>query len=217
MAIITMVIGQSGTGKSTSLRNFNPNEVAVINVSGKPMPFKSGIKSYNTDDYTKIAEAIAATERKIIVIDDASYLLVGEFMRRLKDVGYQKFNDMAGNFYNLVKMCASLPEDKTVYFLGHIDTDANGDEKFKTVGKLLDEKVTLEGLFTIVLKAVVTDGHYQFSTQNNGHDTVKSPMGMFTNPLIDNDLKLVDNAIREFYGIQLKPATVKKETKEGEK
>jgi len=204
MAIISMIIGQSGTGKSTSLRNFDPNEVAVINVSGKPFPFKGAIKSYNTDDYGKIQAAIHSTDRKIIVIDDASYLLVGEFMRTAKVQGFQKFTDMALSFFNLVKDCAGLEEDKTVYFIGHTDTDANGNEKFKTVGKLLDEKVTLEGLFTIVLKSVVTDGKYQFSTQNNGSDTVKSPMGMFDSALIDNDLKMVDTKIREFYGIPLK-------------
>jgi len=203
MAIITMLIGQSGSGKSTSLRNFKTNEVAVINVSGKPMPFRNDLATYNTDDYDKILAAIKNTDRKIIVIDDASYLLVGEYMRTAKTQGYQKFTDMALNFYNLVKECAALPEDMTVYFLGHIDSDANGNEKFKTIGKLLDEKVTLEGLFTIVLKAVVADSRHQFSTVNSGTDTVKAPMGMFNEPLIDNDLKAVDEIIRSYYGIEL--------------
>ena len=115
--------------------------------------------------------------------------------------GYQKFTDMALNYYTLVKAAAALPSDKIVYFMGHSDTDANGNEKFKTIGKMLDEKVTLEGMFTIVLKTVVTDGKYQFSTRNSGQDTVKTPLGMFNDVLIDNDLAMVDKTIREYYGI----------------
>lgn len=201
MAIIVMVYGQSGTGKSTSLRNFNPDNVAVINVSGKPMPFRSKLQTYNTDDYMKIDAAIKKTERKSIVIDDASYLMADEFMRTAKVTGFQKFTDMALNYFTLVKTAAALPDDRIVYFLGHSDTDANGAEKFKTIGKLLDEKITLEGLYTIVMKTVVTDGRYMFSTKNNGQDTVKTPVGMFSEPLIDNDLYAVDAIIREYYGI----------------
>ena len=116
-------------------------------------------------------------------------------------IGYQKFTDMALNYFTLIKSAAALPDDKIVYFLGHSETDVNGNEKFKTIGKMLDEKVTLEGLFTIVLKTVVQDGKYQFSTKNSGQDTVKSPMGLFDDALIDNDLAAVDAAIREYYGI----------------
>lgn len=210
MAVLTMIYGQSGTGKSTSLRNFDPSEVAVINVSGKPFPFKGNMKSFNTDSYEAITAAIGKTDRKIIVIDDATYLMVGEFMRTAKAQGFQKFTDMALNYYNLIRFCINLPDDVTVYHIGHVESDNNGNEKFKTIGKLLDEKVTLEGYYTIVLKAVVSDGKYQFSTQNNGQDTVKSPMGMFESELIDNDLKAVDDAIRAFYGIELKQQKGKK-------
>lgn len=201
MAIIVMLYGQSGTGKSASLRNFKPGDVAIVNVSGKPMPFRGDIKTYNTDDYIKIDTAIGAAKPRSIVIDDATYLMTGEFMRTAKTSGYQKFTDMALNFYTLVKTAAALPDDKIVYFVGHCDADVNGMEKFKTIGKMLDEKITLEGLFTIVLKTVVTNGKYQFATQNSGTDTVKTPMGMFSDPLIDNDLALVDKTIREYYGM----------------
>lgn len=201
MAIIVMVYGQSGTGKSTSLRNFKPEDVCIVNVSGKPLPFKSKHKTFNTDDYMAIDAAIKKAPAKSIVIDDATYLMTGEYMRTAKVTGYQKFTDMALNYYTLVKNAAALPVDKIVYFLGHSDTDANGNEKFKTIGKMLDEKVTLEGMFTIVLKTVVTDGKYQFSTRNSGQDTVKTPLGMFDDVLIDNDLAMVDKTIREYYGI----------------
>lgn len=199
MATIVMIYGQSGTGKSTSLRNFKPGEVGIINVTGKPLPFRAKLGSLNTDDYAKISKALSGSKAKSIVIDDATYLMTGEYMRTAKVNGYQKFTDMALNFYSLVKAAAALPDDKIVYFMGHLEADANGNEKFKTIGKLLDEKITLEGLFTIVLKTVVKDGHYYFSTQNNGQDTVKSPVGMFEDSLIDNDLKKVDEAIRRYY------------------
>ena len=199
MAIIVMVYGQSGTGKSTSLRNFKPEDVCIVNVSGKPLPFKNKHKTFNTDDYISIEAAIQKAPAKSIVIDDATYLMTGEYMRTAKVTGYQKFTELALNYYTLVKTAAALPDDKIVYFMGHSDIDSNGNEKFKTIGKLLDEKITLEGMFTIVLKTVVTDGKYQFSTRNSGQDTVKTPMGMFSEPLIDNDLAAVDKAIRDYY------------------
>ena len=196
-----MIYGQSGTGKSTSLRNFKPEDVCIVNVSGKPLPFKSKHKTFNTDDYMAVDAAIKKAPAKSIVIDDSTYLMTGEYMRTAKVTGYQKYTDMALNYYTLVKTAAALPSDKIVYFMGHSDTDANGNEKFKTIGKMLDEKVTLEGMFTIVLKTVVTDGKYQFSTRNSGQDTVKTPLGMFNDVLIDNDLAMVDKTIREYYGI----------------
>ena len=196
-----MIYGQSGTGKSTSLRNFKPEDVCIVNVSGKPLPFKNKHKTFNTDDYMAIDAAIKKAPAKSIVIDDSTYLMTSEYMRTAKVTGYQKYTDMALNYYTLVKSAAALPSDKIVYFMGHSDTDANGNEKFKTIGKMLDEKVTLEGMFTIVLKTVVTDGKYQFSTRNSGQDTVNTPLGMFNDVLIDNDLAMVDKTIREYYGI----------------
>lgn len=202
MAILTMIYGQSGTGKSTSLRNFDPEKVAVINVSRKPLPFRTKLQTYNTDDYSKIMGAMQKTERKSIVIDDATYLMVGEFMRNAKVTGYQKYTDMAFNFNALVEFAAQLPDDKIIYFMGHSEQADDGREHFKTIGKMLDNYVTVEGKFTIVLKTVVQDGKYMFSTHNNGQDTVKSPMGLFESDLIDNDLAEVDKAIREYWGIE---------------
>lgn len=196
-----MIYGQSGTGKSTSLRNFDPNEIAVINVSGKPLPFRTKMQTYNTDDYSKIMNAMQKTERKSIVIDDATYLMVGEFMRNAKVIGYQKYTDMAYSFNQLLEFASKLPDDKIVYFIGHSEQSDDGREHFKTIGKMLDNYVTVEGKFTIVLKTVVQDGKYMFATQNNGQDTVKSPLGLFDNLLIDNDLKFVDEKIREYWEV----------------
>lgn len=205
MAVLVMVYGHSGSGKSASLRNFDPKQVAVINVLGKPLPFRSNMKTYITNDYGKIDAAIHSTRRKSIVIDDATYLMTGEFMRNAKAAGYQKFTDMAANFNTLLMRAKELPDDVVVYFFGHSERDGDGGEKFKTIGKLLDEKVCVEGYFTIVLKTVVQDGRYLFSTRNDGMDTVKTPLGMFNDALIENDLATVDKTIREYYNIPVQP------------
>ena len=205
MAVLVMVYGHSGSGKSASLRNVDPEQVAVINVLGKPLPFRSNMKTYITNDYGKIDAAIHSTKRKSIVIDDATYLMTGEFMRNAKVAGYQKFTDMAANFNTLLMRAKELPDDVVVYFFGHSERDGDGGEKFKTIGKLLDEKVCVEGYFTIVLKTVVQDGRYLFSTRNDGMDTVKTPLGMFNDALIENDLAAVDKTIREYYNIPVQP------------
>ena len=205
MAVLVMVYGHSGSGKSASLRNFDPEQVAVINVLGKPLPFRSNMKTYITNDYGKIDVAIHSTKRKSIVIDDATYLMTGEFMRNAKVAGYQKFTDMAANFNTLLMRAKEMPDDVVVYFFGHSERDGDGGEKFKTIGKLLDEKVCVEGYFTIVLKTVVQDGRYLFSTRNDGMDTVKTPLGMFSDALIENDLAAVDKTIREYYNIPVQP------------
>lgn len=201
MATIVMIYGQSGTGKSASLRNFEPGDVGIINVSGKPLPFRKKLPYVTTDNYANIARALERAKAKSIVIDDATYLMVDEFMRTSKVSGFQKFTDMAKNFFDLIEEARGLADDRIVYFIGHSDTDASGNDKFKTIGKLLDEKVTLEGKFTIVLKTVVQDGKYLFQTHNSGQDTVKSPMGMFEEDYIENDLAAVDRTIREYYDI----------------
>lgn len=204
MAILVMVYGQSGTGKSTSLRNFDLGDIAVINVSGKPLPFRKKLSTCVTNNYYLITQGLGKIKEPSIVIDDATYLMVDEFMRNAKITGYQKYTDMALNFNNLIESARMLPPDKIVYFLGHSDQADDGREHFKTIGKMLDNYVTLEGKFSIVLKTAVKEGEYYFSTKNNGSDTVKAPMDMFQADLIPNDLKMVDNAIREYYGIEIK-------------
>jgi hypothetical protein len=202
MGIPVMILGESGTGKSASLRNFESGEVSVINVVGKPLPFKTKLKTFNSDNYTAILDVIRRVvekEQKCIVIDDAQYLMANEFMRRAGENGFQKFTDIGRNYHGLISMVQKLPNNVIVYFLSHVAVDEHGKERCKTIGKMLDEKITIEGLFTIVLKTEVRDGSYYFSTRNSGSDTVKSPIGMFDSDLIDNDLKLVDETIRQYY------------------
>ena len=166
------------------------------------MPFKTKLKTLNSDDYIEIDKAIKGASKKgikAVVVDDAQYLQANEYMRKANVNGYQKFTEIALNFWSLMQMVITdLPEDVVVYFMAHTETDANGKEKIKTVGKMTDN-YSVEGMCTIVLKTLVEDGHYYFTTQTNGYDTVKSPMGLFDSMRIDNDLKMVDQKIREYY------------------
>lgn len=204
MGLAILVLGFSGSGKSASLRNFSSDELALVNVNGKQLPFRTQFKSViNSDNYKEISDFITKQKVKSIAIDDTQYLMANEFMRRSKETGFQKFTDIGKNFWELVKLVETLPADTIVYFLNHIETDENGRQKAKTIGKLLDEKITVEGMFTTVLKTVVADGKYLFATQTDGTDTCKSPIGLFDTMYINNDLKLVDDTLRIYY--HLKP------------
>ena len=200
MGTPVLIIGESGTGKTYSLRNLDPKQTGVISVIRKPFPFKAKLPQVYTDNYSVVTQALVKAKAKTIVIDDVHYLMANEFMRRCKETGFQKFTDIANNFWKLLQTAADLPEDTIIYFLGHVEPDNTGRVKFKTIGKMLDEKITVEGLFSIVLRTVVKDGVYQFSTQNDGSDTCKSPPGMFNGLYIENDLAMVDKAIRSFMG-----------------
>lgn len=200
MGIPILILGESGTGKSASMRNFKPDEVALANVAGKPLPFKGRFnETINSDSYRQIKKFVKESYSNVVVIDDAQYLMANEFMRRSAERGFDKFTEIAVNFWDLVQSVKELPEEKIVVFLSHIDRDESGNEKMKTIGKLLDEKINIPGMFTIVLKTSVSDGKYSFMTQNSGHDPVKSPMGMFAANEIDNDLKAVISAVMSYY------------------
>jgi energy-coupling factor transporter ATP-binding protein EcfA2 len=204
MGIPILIIGESGTGKSTSVRTFEDviPPIGIINVYGKPLPFKTKMKTVAIDDCGKIVALLKKAEADVIIIDDFQYLLVNQFMNRAMEKGYDKFTEMAKGYYDVIDVVRKLPDEKRVYFLSHSERDNFGNVKTKTIGKLLDEKVTVEGLFTVVLKTVVTEDKYYFSTRNSGSDTVKSPMGMFSEDLIPNDLAEVDKVICEYYGIK---------------
>ena len=203
MGIPVLVFGKSGVGKSYSLRNFEPEQLGVIRVIKKPLPFRSKFKPFDSDDYKQIMNALFKAKTPSIVIDDAGYLTTNEFMRRALEKGYDKFTEMAKNLWNLISFVSNeLPEDKIVYIMMHEDKNDMGDAKVKTIGRMLDEKVCVEGMFTIVLHAMRSDGKYLFKTQGDGSDIAKSPYGMFQEEVIENDLKHVDDIIREFYGIE---------------
>ena len=204
MGLPVLILGESGSGKSTSLRNFNKDELVIYNVAGKPLPFRGGTQ-LNRDDnvsYNAIMQNLSKKKFRCYVIDDSQYLLAFELFGRVAEKTYDKFTEMAVHFYDLIQfVIRQMPPDCIVYFLHHTD-DIDGKVKAKTVGKMLNEKLTVEGLFSIVLMAKNMDGRYIFRTHSDGRDTVKTPMDMFGQDEIDNDLKAVDTAIREYYGMK---------------
>lgn len=205
MGLPVLILGESGSGKSASLRNFEVNDVSIINVAGKPLPFRKKLPIVNTSDYMKIMGAIKNSPKKAFVIDDSQYLMCFEAFAKAKETGYGKYTDMALHFYNLVQfVITQIPPDVIVYFLHHTDQDSNtGKTRAKTLGKMLDNQLTVEGLFSIVLMCYTDGKKHCFLTQSDGTNTCKSPMEMFA-PEIDNDLKFVDNEIREYYGMAKK-------------
>jgi len=205
MAEKVLIMGESGTGKSTSMRNCNPENVAVVNPVGKPLPFKGQGKFAmlngvtESRSITKWMKEQAAAGKKIIVVDDFQYILSVPYMNRIKENGWDKWNDFGANYFEIIEVCKELPADVVVYYLTHTETLESGVTTIKLIGKLLREKITIEGLFTIVLRTSVNEGKYYFLTQNSGKDTVKSPLGMFPSYAIDNDLQYVDDKIRNYY------------------
>ena len=198
MGLPVLIIGESGSGKSTSMRNFEQDDISIFNVAGKPLPFKKKLPKKTTSNYELIKSGLFKSEKKAFAIDDSQYLLCFEMFEHAKETGYGKFTDMALNFYSLIQfIIKELPDDKIVYFLHHTDT-VDGKIKAKTIGKMLDEKLTLEGLFSIVLLCQTDGTRHYFVTQSDGYTTSKSPMEMFDKE-IDNDLKIVDKTIREYY------------------
>ena len=202
MGIPCLILGESASGKSSSLRNFKPEEVGIFNIAGKRLPFKNALPTANNCGYDTIIKSIKKAAKKAYVIDDSQYLLCFEMFDRAKEVGYQKFTDIALHFYELIQtILRDTPDDVIVYFLHHTELTADGKRKAKTIGKMLDEKLTVEGLFTIVLLCETDGERHWFTTQSDGMTTAKSPIGMFAEREIDNDLKAVDTAIREYYEI----------------
>ena len=212
MGIAVMIMGASGSGKSTSLRNFKAGEIGVFNVASKPLPFRANLKTVNAVNYDQIKASLRRNTLNAYAIDDSQYLMVFEEFNRAKESGYGKFTDMAQNFYNLVQTAIKETTDDTiVYFLHHTDIDETGHIKAKTVGKMIDAHLTLEGMFPIVLLTGTDGTQYWFETQSDGYTTCKSPLGMFTEKRIENDLKAVDSTIRDYWGLNKLGA--KKETK----
>lgn len=200
MGIPVLILGESGTGKSCSMRNLDPQGVVLLNVASKPLPFRAKFPyTVNQAGYSRILASLKKGTVKRYVIDDSQYLMAFEEFDHASETGYGKFTTMALNFYNVVKyVIESTPSDCIVYFLHHTEMTDAGRVKAKTVGKMIDSKLTLEGLFSIVLRCHTDGSRHWFSTQSDGCDTCKSPMDMFPSE-IDNDLRLVDDTIREYY------------------
>lgn len=212
MANLVLILGESGTGKSTSIESLDPKETFILQTIKKPLPFKNSYKLRTTkedgnrfisSDYQTIISIfnwIDKSKFKTLIVDDFQYILANEFMQRATERGFDKFTEMAQKYYNIIMAASNLRDDLTVIFMSHLERKDDGSEKVKTIGKLLDEKITVEGLFTIVLTTRVEQGEYFFETQNNGRNTTKSPKGMFKENKIPNDLSIVTQAISSYYG-----------------
>ena len=203
MGIPVLIMGESGSGKTYSMKNMDNKKTAVFSVEKNRLPFKNKLTLFKNSTYEIIGKEFKENKYKSYVIDDSQYLLVNEFFDRAKETGYQKFTDIALRFRNLVHYInRTLPDDVIVYFLHHTEQDSNtGKVKAKTIGKMLDDKLTVEGCFDIVLMTNTDGETFSFLTKTDGYNTVKSPEDMFEGDRIPNDLALVDKAIREYYNI----------------
>lgn len=200
MGILGMIIGPSGAGKSTSLRNLPPGKVGILNVAGKPLPFKGKIKKVDNPSYEQCKAALRANDFKAYVIDDSTYLMQFEAFKYAKVKGYDKFTDMALQFEQLLEVARKETSDDTVvYFLHHPQFGEDDSSKPQTIGKMLDNQLNIEGLFPVVLECTVKDGEHVFITKNDGRNIAKAPMGMFDKEVIPNDLYEVDKAIRDYW------------------
>lgn len=213
MANVVLIIGESGTGKSSSLRNLPSEETYIINILDKPLPFKGWKKKYiqkeggnyfATDYSPNIIRAIENINKNrpdigYIIIDDFQYSMANEFMRRALEKGYGKFAEIGKIGFDIIQALLHCRTDLDCFVLSHSHIGDDGIHKCKTIGKMLDDKITLEGLFTVVFHSLIVDGHYKFLTKNDGVHVAKSPMGMFEEKLIDNDLKEISKIIAEYY------------------
>ncbi|GAD20914.1 AAA family ATPase [Acidovorax sp. MR-S7] len=210
MSIATLILGASGSGKSTSLRNLDPTKTLLIQCIKKPLPFRSsGWKTrlslkadgnvIQTSDPALIERLMRQSPHEIVVIDDYQAVLVNELLARSSEKGYDKFTDIAKGAWNIFQAAGALAEHRRVYILAHTQTDDFGNVRMKTVGKMVDQTLVPEGYFTIVLRTEVINGQYLFRTQTNGQDCVKSPVDLFSDLTIPNDLAAVDAAIADFY------------------
>ena len=215
-----LILGESGTGKTCSLRNLDPKNTLLIQPVRKPLPFRStGWKEIKAkgdgnnilvcSNPQAIINCMKASPFDVIVVDDWQYILASMYMAARNVKGFDKFTEIGGAGFDIAKAASELAENKRVYVLAHTTSDEFGNTRIKTLGKLLDDKIVVEGMFTTVLRTHVENGRYLFSTQNSGSDTVKSPMGMFSEKYIENDIAAIDQIICDYYGI-----TTNKETEE---
>lgn len=203
MGVPVLIMGETGSGKTYSIKSMDPEEVGIFSVEKGRLPFKGDFKVVPKATYGKINKIFQEPKLKRYVIDDSQYLLVNDYFDRAKDTGFQKFTDMALAFRNLVHdVNMKLPDDVIVYFLHHTEYDTNsGRTRAKTIGKMIDSYLTLEGCFDIVLMTAIENGDHFFLTQSDGYSTCKSPEGMFPDMKIPNDLEYVDRMIREYWGL----------------
>lgn len=207
MANPVLIIGKSGSGKSRSMKFFAEDEILLFNIEGKQLPFKKKFKYVcKTDSIDKIIGQLQKMPCKTAVIDDAGYLMTHYFMNMHRNkngnASFEMYDAIADMMYFLIqRIKTEVPDDVIVYIVFHEDTADDGQVKIRTLGRLLDNKVCMEGMVTIVLRCMSENGKHFFKTATDGFDITKAPEDMFADAIIDNNLKMVDETIRAFYGI----------------
>ncbi len=198
MGVCVLVLGDSGSGKSSSLRNFDVDELGIFNVMGKPLPFRKKLLKADHSRYENIINSLHNNTMRVYVVDDAGYLMSLENFSRAREAGYGKFTDMALRFEQLIEAATQTDRDTVVYLFMHIDRDEQGRGKPKTIGRMLDNQFNIAGACPIVIESTIQDGKHVFVTKGDGFNGAKAPMGMLPD-VMDNDLKAVDDAIREYW------------------
>lgn len=205
MSVPVLILGEPGSGKSSSMRNFKSDELGIIQTIAKPLPFRNSLEVARSRSFERVKTWLLATKKyRAMVVDDFGYLITDTYMRysygpeKLRDQ-YEVYKIIGGEVYNLINaLNEDGQEDRIVYLTMHVERDSFGHIEPATVGKMLNEKVKLVGMFTIVLMATSEGGEYRFIT--NGQP-LKSPQGMFPQEM-PNDLKAVDTAVREYWGMR---------------
>ncbi|AVQ26578.1 ATP-binding protein [Fusobacterium ulcerans] len=209
MAHKVLILGSSGTGKSTSIRNLNPDETFIIKAVEKQLPFKKSETLYNSENKNifttqKISSVLSMLDRieknskvKTLIIDDFNYLLTFGYKEKAVEKGYQKFETLAFGIIDIFSKIDTMRNDLIVYVMAHTQKDQDGKLSMKTIGKFLDDKVVIEGLFSMVILALGSEGDYKFKV--NGIDPAKTPMEMFEADEIENDLTLINKTIKEYF------------------
>lgn len=217
MTNAVLILGESGTGKSTSVRTLNPDETFIINVLGKPLPFRGAKAKYKplssdgltgnyyaSDDIGMIKRAINLVNKKRLdiknlIIDDFGYTITNSFMRKANQRGYDKFVEIGKDMFDILDIITNLRDDLFSFVMMHVDVDVSGKSKPRTVGKMIDQYICIEGKFTNCLHTIVIDGVYQFITNNDNQHMAKTPLGMFESLYIENDLQMVRDKMLAYF------------------
>lgn len=199
MARLIFVLGHPGTGKSSSLRSLKKDEVGYISVTGKELPFKSDIKPVVAKSPTEVTALVSKSSKPIIVVDDVNYLFTFQVFGRSQEKDqFQVFRDIGNNFYKLVETILNKETEQNIYLFGHIELNDKNLVQLKTAGKTIRDNIAPEGLTNIVLEAVNDLDEFVFKVRSDGTG-VKSPIDMFEDKTIPNDLKLVNEKINAYY------------------
>lgn len=215
------IVGATGTGKSTSIKHLDSKETYIINTAKKELPFKGAEKLYNVenknykevDEITEITRLLKTISEKAlhiknVIIEDSNYMMAFRMADKANEVGFQKFTILAKDMVDLFREARKLRDDLKVFYFTHPETVEDSGEivgyKMKTSGKMLDNQIVLEGLFTICLYTHVDENKdgtasYNFVTNRFKKYPAKSPDGMFEDIKIPNNLQLVSETIDKYY------------------